>query len=60
MAELRFGVVSESVREGRAWLDYARQIEATGIDVLLIRDHFSGWTDWTSTSSPPRAVPRGC
>src|SRR5215469_5088699 len=41
MAELRFGVVSESVREGRAWLDYARQIEDTGIDVLLIRDHFS-------------------
>jgi alkanesulfonate monooxygenase SsuD/methylene tetrahydromethanopterin reductase-like flavin-dependent oxidoreductase (luciferase family) len=41
MAELRFGVVSESVREGRAWLDRARQIEDTGIDVLLIRDHFS-------------------
>ena len=41
MAELRFGVVSESVRDGRAWLDYARQIEDTGIDVLLIRDHFS-------------------
>ena len=41
MAGLRFGVVSESVREGRAWLDYARQIEDTGIDVLLIRDHFS-------------------
>src|SRR5690348_14501618 len=41
MAELRFGVVSESVREGRAWLDYARQIEDIGIDVLLIRDHFS-------------------
>jgi probable F420-dependent oxidoreductase len=41
MAELRFGVVSESVREGRAWLDYARQIEDSGIDVLLIRDHFS-------------------
>ena len=29
MAELRFGVVSESVRDGRAWLDYARQIEDT-------------------------------
>jgi hypothetical protein len=39
MAELRFGVVSESVRDGRAWLDYARQIEDTGIDVLLILDH---------------------
>ena len=41
MAELRFGVVSESVRDGRAWLDHARRIEDTGIDVLLIRDHFS-------------------
>jgi probable F420-dependent oxidoreductase len=41
MAELRFGVVSESVREGRAWLDFARQVEDSGIDVLLIRDHFS-------------------
>jgi probable F420-dependent oxidoreductase len=41
MAGLRFGVVSESVRDGRAWLDHARRIEDTGIDVLLIRDHFS-------------------
>ena len=41
MAELRFGVVSESAREGRAWLDYARRVEGSGIDVLLIRDHFS-------------------
>src|SRR5205085_1106665 len=41
MAELRFGVVSESVRDGRAWLDHARRIEDAGIDVLLIRDHFS-------------------
>ena len=41
MTELRFGVVSESVPDGRAWLDYARRIEDTGIDVLLIRDHFS-------------------
>jgi probable F420-dependent oxidoreductase len=38
---LRFGVVSESVPDGRAWLDYARQIEDAGIDVLLLRDHFS-------------------
>ena len=38
MAELRFGVVSESVRQGRAWLDHARRIEDAGIDVLLIRD----------------------
>jgi probable F420-dependent oxidoreductase len=41
VARLRFGVVSESVREGRAWLDFARQIEDSGIDVLLLRDHFS-------------------
>jgi alkanesulfonate monooxygenase SsuD/methylene tetrahydromethanopterin reductase-like flavin-dependent oxidoreductase (luciferase family) len=38
---LRFGIVSESVREGRAWLDFARQIEDSGVDVLLLRDHFS-------------------
>lgn len=37
MARLRFGVVSESVREGRAWLDFARQVEDSGIDVLLLR-----------------------
>ena len=41
MAALRFGVVSESVREGRGWLDFARQVEDSGIDVLLLRDHFS-------------------
>ncbi|MGH3206971.1 MAG: TIGR03621 family F420-dependent LLM class oxidoreductase [Trebonia sp.] len=41
MAALRFGVVSESVRGGRAWLDFARQAEDSGIDVLLLRDHFS-------------------
>ena len=41
MTGLRFGIVSESVPRGRAWLDYARQIEDAGIGVLLIRDHFS-------------------
>jgi alkanesulfonate monooxygenase SsuD/methylene tetrahydromethanopterin reductase-like flavin-dependent oxidoreductase (luciferase family) len=41
MATLRFGVVSESVREGRAWLDFARRVEDSGIGVLLLRDHFS-------------------
>lgn len=40
-SELRFGVVSESVPGGRAWLDYARRVEAAGIAALLIRDHFS-------------------
>jgi probable F420-dependent oxidoreductase len=41
MKELRFGLVSESVRAGRRWLDFARQVEDAGIDVLLLRDHFS-------------------
>jgi hypothetical protein len=41
MTVLRFGVVSESVRADGAWLDYARQVEDSGIDVLLLRDHFS-------------------
>jgi probable F420-dependent oxidoreductase len=41
MARLRFGVVSESVPVGRAWLEFARQVEDSGIDVLLLRDHFS-------------------
>jgi probable F420-dependent oxidoreductase len=41
MERLRFGVVSESVLAGRAWLDRARQVEDSGIDVLLLRDHFS-------------------
>jgi len=41
MTGLRFGIVSESVRHGPAWLDFARQVEGAGIDVLLLRDHFS-------------------
>ncbi len=41
MTRLRFGVVSESVPAGRAWLEFARQVEDSGIDVLLLRDHFS-------------------
>jgi probable F420-dependent oxidoreductase len=41
VARLRFGIVSESVRAGRAWLDFARQVEDGGVDVLLLRDHFS-------------------
>jgi probable F420-dependent oxidoreductase len=39
--KLRFGVVSESVLAGPAWLDHARRIEDAGIGVLLLRDHFS-------------------
>jgi probable F420-dependent oxidoreductase len=41
MSSLRFGVVSESVRQGREWLDFARHVEDSGIDTLLLRDHFS-------------------
>jgi probable F420-dependent oxidoreductase len=37
---VRFGVVSESVPVGAAWLDHARAMEDAGVDVLLIRDHF--------------------
>ena len=39
--ELRFGVVSESVPEGRAWLEHARRVEGEGVAALLLRDHFS-------------------
>jgi hypothetical protein len=31
MTALRFGVASESVRAGRAWLDFARQAEDSGL-----------------------------
>ena len=57
MTGLRFGIVSESVRQGRAWLDYARQIEDAGIGVLLIRDHFSAAATGSAcpTWSPTRA-----
>ena len=34
MAGLRFGVVSESVRPGRAWLDFARQVGEDSLPAL--------------------------
>jgi probable F420-dependent oxidoreductase len=34
-------MVSESVPEPTAWLDLARRVEDGGVDVLLIRDHFT-------------------
>jgi probable F420-dependent oxidoreductase len=37
---LRFGVVNESAPPPVAWPDLARRIEDSGVDVLLIRDHF--------------------
>lgn len=37
---LRFGVVSESAPPPTAWLDFARRVEDSGVDVLLVRDHF--------------------
>jgi probable F420-dependent oxidoreductase len=38
---LRFGVVNESVSGGPAWLDHVRRVEDGGVDVFLMRDHFS-------------------
>jgi probable F420-dependent oxidoreductase len=40
-SKLRFGVVSESVPDGPAWLDHARRVEDGGVDAFLLRDHFS-------------------
>jgi len=40
-SKLRFGVVNESVLSGPAWLDHVRRVEDGGIDVFLVRDHFS-------------------
>jgi probable F420-dependent oxidoreductase len=39
--DIRFGVVSESVLDGPAWVEYARRVEGAGVGSLLIRDHFS-------------------
>jgi probable F420-dependent oxidoreductase len=41
MGELRFGVVNESVPDGRAWIDHVRRVEDAGVDVFLVRDHFA-------------------
>jgi probable F420-dependent oxidoreductase len=41
MTKLRLGVVRESVRDGREWLDFARRVEDSGVGTLLLRDHFS-------------------
>jgi alkanesulfonate monooxygenase SsuD/methylene tetrahydromethanopterin reductase-like flavin-dependent oxidoreductase (luciferase family) len=41
MAKPRLGVVRESVRDGREWLDFARRVEDSGVGTLLLRDHFS-------------------
>jgi probable F420-dependent oxidoreductase len=37
---LRFGVVGGSQPQPTAWLDFARHVEDSGVDVLLLRDHF--------------------
>ena len=39
--QIRFGIVSESVLDGKAWTDHARRVEDAGISSLLLRDHFS-------------------
>jgi probable F420-dependent oxidoreductase len=33
-------VVNESAPQPTAWLDFARRVEDSGVDVLLMRDHF--------------------
>ena len=38
---LRFGVVNETVLDGGAWRDHVRRVEDAGVDVFLVRDHFS-------------------
>src|SRR2546430_9170217 len=40
-SKLRFGVVSDSVPGGPAWLDHVRRVEDGGVDAFLVRDHFS-------------------
>jgi len=37
----RFGVVNETVLDGGAWRDHVRRVEDAGVDVFLLRDHFS-------------------
>jgi probable F420-dependent oxidoreductase len=37
---VRFGLVVESAPAPSAWLDFARRVEDSGIDVLQLRDHF--------------------
>jgi probable F420-dependent oxidoreductase len=37
----RFGVVNESVLDAGAWRDHVRRVEDAGVDVFLVRDHFS-------------------
>src|ERR1051326_3726724 len=41
MTGLRFGIVSESVLPGRAWLDYAPQIWEAGLRAVPDRGPFS-------------------
>src|SRR6266571_1682476 len=40
-SKIRLGVVNESVLGGPAWLDHVRRVEDSGVDVFLMRDHFS-------------------
>src|ERR1700749_5178326 len=64
MAELRLGVVSESVLQGRGWLDHARRIDEAGRDVLVIGDPFAGgacgqqWAPFTALASAAAVTTR--
>lgn len=41
MPGIRTGVVTDTAVVGSAWLDHARRVEDSGVDTLLIRDHFA-------------------
>lgn len=42
MQGIRLGVVTETALSGSAWLDHVRRVEDSGVDSLLVRDHFTG------------------
>jgi len=58
--EIRFGVVSESVPRGRAWLEHARRIEGAGVSALLLRDHFSAGAFGPQLAPFSARAGRGC
>src|SRR6185369_15804760 len=61
---LRFGVVNESAPQPTTWLDFARRVEDTGVDVLLMRDHFTTGSfgaqlaPWSALSAAAAATSR--
>ena len=58
--KLRFGVVSESVQSGPAWLDHVRRIEDAGIGALRPCPSSAGCSEafgWSYLVTPDRDVP---